>query len=140
MLSKAVVLLSTVALLLPMVFFTFASPPLLVLKHDTPQDARVIRTLFSVYYTMVAVVAGVGAAGHLLVGRMLVALAMSGVAALALGLWRWFIPRMDTLRGRMADGDTAAVARFRRLHVAGILLNLGQLGAVAWGVVLLAAP
>ena len=140
MLTKAVVLLSTIALLLPMVFFTFASPPLLVLKHDTPQDARVIRTLFNIYYTMVVIVAGAGAVGHALVGRTTVALAMAGMAAFVFAVRRWFIPRMDALRPTIADGDTSAISQFRRLHIAGILLNVAQLSAVAWGIGRLAAP
>lgn len=139
MLSKSIVLLSTIALLLPMVFFLFASPPLLVLKHDTPQDARVIRALFHIYYTLVMIVAGLGALGQALVGRTTHALAMAGVAVFVFGLRRWIIPRMDVLRGTIAQGDAAAVSRFRRLHIAGIVLNMAQLVAVVWGIAPMAA-
>lgn len=139
MLSKSIVLVSTVALLLPMVFFMFASPPLLILKHDTPQDARVIRTLFHIYYTLVLVVAGLGALGQAWVGRATHALAMAGVAAFVFALRRWIIPRMDVLRGTMAHGDAAARSAFRRLHVAGMLLNMAQLVVVVWGIAPLAA-
>jgi hypothetical protein len=139
MLSKAVVLLSLVALIFPMVFFTFASPPLLILKHDTPQDARFVRGLFNYYYSVVVVAARLGALGQLAVGRVAVGLAMGGVAAFVFAVRRWVVPRMDALRERIAGGDASAIPSFRRLHMAGILLNLVQVGVVAWGMAKLAA-
>ncbi|WP_382163489.1 hypothetical protein [Hydrogenophaga sp. ANAO-22] len=139
MLSKAVVLLSLVALIFPMVFFTFASPPLLILKHDTPQDARFVRGLFNYYYSVVVVAASLGALGQLAVGRVAVGLAMGGVAAFVFAVRRWVVPRMDALRERIAGGDASAIPSFRRLHMAGILLNLVQVGVVAWGMAKLAA-
>ncbi len=139
MLSKAIVLLSLVALIFPMVFFTFASPPLLILKHDTPQDARFVRGLFNHYYRVVVIAACLGAAGQVAVGRIAAGLAMVGVAAFVFTVRRWVVPRMDALRERIAGGDTAAIPSFRRLHIAGILLNLVQVGVVAWGMAKLAA-
>lgn len=139
MLSKAVVLLSLVALILPMVFFTFASPPLLILKHDTPQDARFVRGLFNYYYSVVMIAASVGAVGQMAVGRIAVGLAMGGVSAFVFAVRRWVVPRMDALRERIAGGDATAIPSFRRLHIAGILLNLVQVGVVAWGMAKLAA-
>lgn len=140
MLSKSIELLSLVMLLLPMVFFMLASPPLLVLKHDTPQDARFIRGLFNSYYTVVVVAAGFGALGRVVVGQTLVSLAMIGVAALVFSIRRWFIPRMDRLQAQIAAGDTAAIPQFRRLHIAGMLLNIVQLGVVTWVMAKLVAP
>lgn len=139
MLSKAVVLLSLVALIFPMVFFTFASPPLLILKHDTPQDARFVRGLFNHYYSVVMIAASIGALGQMAVGRIVVGLAMGGVAAFVFAVRRWVVPRMDALRERIAGGDATAIPSFRRLHIAGILLNLVQVGVVAWGMAKLAA-
>lgn len=138
MLSKAIVLLSLVALIFPMVFFTFASPPLLILKHDTPQDARFVRGLFHHYYTVVVIAASAGALGQMAVGRTVVGLAMGGVAAFVFAVRRWVVPRMDALQKRIADGDASAIPGFRRLHLAGILLNLVQVGVVAWGMAKLA--
>ena len=139
MLSKAIVLLSLVALIFPMVFFTFASPPLLILKHDTPQDARFVRGLFNYYYTVVVIAASVGAVGQMAVGRVAAGLAMGGVAAFVFAVRRWVVPRMDALRERIAGGDASAIPSFRRLHITGILLNLVQVGVVAWGMAKLAA-
>ena len=47
---------ATVALLCTMAFFMMGSLPLLILKHDTPRDARFIRGLFALYYAAVMVV------------------------------------------------------------------------------------
>jgi hypothetical protein len=114
-------------------FFMLASPPLLILKHDTPLDGRFIRGLFNVYYTAVITIALVGAAACALVGRGTVALAMGGLAAFVLAIRHWVISSMDLLRGAMAGGDAEAVPKFRRLHIAGMVLNVLQLGTVAWG-------
>jgi hypothetical protein len=65
-------------------------------------------------------------------GRPLFALGMACIAALAFSLRRWLIiPRMDALRGAALVTDTA-ILQFRRLHIAGMVLNVVQLAAVAW--------
>jgi hypothetical protein len=73
------------------------------------------------------------------VGRIAVGLAMGGVAAFVFAVRRWVVPRMDALRERISGGDATAIPSFRRLHIAGILLNLVQVGVVAWGMAKLAA-
>jgi len=45
---------------------------------------------------------------------------------------RWLLPRMDTLRATMHDDDIYLIRRFRKLHVAGIALNITQLVVVGW--------
>lgn len=66
-------------------------------------------------------------------------LAMGGVAAFVFTVRRWVVPRMDALRERIAGGDDSAIPSFQRLHMAGILLNLAQVGVVTWGMAKLAA-
>lgn len=135
MLPKLIAALSAVALLFPMLFFTFASPPLLILKHDTPQDARFVRGLFHHYYTVVTIAASAGALAQIAMGHFGPAVAMAGVAALAFSLYRWLIPRMDALREPINRGDAAAIAQFRRLHIMGMLINVVQVAVVAWGLI-----
>ena len=137
-LSKVFPLLSIVVLLFPMVVFMLASPPLLILKHDTPVDGRFIRGLFNVYYIIVITIATAGTAGWALMGRGVVAFAMGGLVVFVFGLRRWMISNMDKLRCAMTRGDFMAVPRFRRLHIAGMILNVVQLGTVAWGMTRLA--
>jgi hypothetical protein len=137
-LANAFPLLSIVVLLFPMGVFMLASPPLLILKHDTPVDGRFIRGLFNLYYLGVVTVAAVAAAGCALLGYRAVALAMAGLAVFVLVIRGWVISRMDTLRSEITRGESMAVRRFRRLHIAGMVINVIQLGTVAWGMTRLA--
>ena len=36
---------------------------------------------------------------------------------------------------RMASCDASAIARFRRLHITGMLINVVQVAVVAWGLI-----
>jgi len=137
-LSKAFPFLSIVVLLFPMGIFMLASPPLLILKHDTPLDGRFIRGLFNLYYVALMTIGFIAAAGCALIGQRVVALAMTVLVVFVFGLRRWMISNMDTLRGAMAGGDSSAVPRFRRLHIVGMILNVVQFGTVAWGLTRLA--
>jgi hypothetical protein len=40
---------------------------------------------------------------------------------------------MDTVRGTMSAEDSTAIAQFRRLHVAGMLLNVALLAVFCFG-------
>ena len=133
----AIALLGTVGLLISMGFFMLGSLPLLVLKHDTPLDARFIRGLFHYYYCAVMVTATVAALGYAYADRLVFLLGMCCVATLALLLHRVVVSRMDRVRETMTPTDGAAISRFRRLHVGGMLLNVIQLGTVAWGLTFL---
>ncbi len=128
-----VALISTVALLVWMGFFMMGSLPLLILKHDTPLDSRFIRGLFNVYYLALMPTATVGASSYALAGRPGIALALGCVAMLGFAARHWFVGRMDTLRSTMTADDAVAIARFRRLHVAGMLLNVLTLAACCIG-------
>jgi hypothetical protein len=123
---------STVALLCTMGFFMMGSLPLMILKHDTPLDARFIRGLFALYYAALTVIGSVAAASYALTGRPGFAAGMAGVAVLAVLLRRLIVGRMDALRATMTADDAPGIAGFRRLHVRGMLINVAQLGAVVW--------
>jgi hypothetical protein len=116
-----------------MIVFTFASPPLLVLKHDTPVDGGFVRSLFNLYYIVVMTLGAAGAAGCAYLGKYPQALAMIGVVVFVFLLRRWVLSKMDDLRDAITRGEPMAIRRFRRLHIGGTLFNVVQLGAVAWG-------
>ena len=133
MLPISVALICTVLLLISMGFFMLGSLPLLVLKHDTSLDALFIRGLFNVYYLAVMFVSSATALSYAWAQKPAIALGAAAYSALAFVLRRWImIPRMDTLRGTMQVTDRAAIAQFRLLHIAGMLLNAAQLGTAAW--------
>ena len=132
MLPMVISLIATVVLLVWMGFFMMGSLPLLVLKHDTPLDSRFIRGLFNVYYLAVTLTASAAALSYAWSGRPAFALGMACIASLAFALRRWIIiPRMDLLRHSIPETGSS-VYRFRRLHVAGMMLNVVQLATVAW--------
>jgi hypothetical protein len=111
---------------------------LLVLKHDTPLDSRFIRGLFNVYYVAVMLTASAAALSYAWSGKPVFSVGMAFIAGLAFALRRWIIiPRMDILRGSIPAADTS-ILQFRKLHIAGMMLNAAQLGTVAWSLTRLA--
>ncbi len=135
MLPKVLSLISTVLLLMSLWFFVLGTTPLLILKHDVPMDSRVIRQVFHYCYRLVTVTAAIAAVGNALAGRPVLALCLGLIALLAVVMHRWLLTHMDALRTTMHDGDTDAIRRFRKLHVAGIALNVAQLAVVGWTMV-----
>jgi hypothetical protein len=130
MLPTVAAFVTIVILLVWMGFFMLGSLPLMILKHDTPLDARFIRGLFDVYYKAVMVTAGAGALAHAVAHRPVIAVGMAGVALIAFFSRRGILSRMDELRDAMTATDTGRIRRFRSLHVWGMVLNLAQLLAI----------
>jgi len=128
-------LIFTVALLVTTAYFLMGSVPLLILKHDTPMDARFVRGFFNTYYLAAMLTASATAASYALAGRLAVAGGAAALALLAVILRRQVIPKMDSLRARIQVGETAAIAWFRRIHAAAILVNLAQLVLIVWSLI-----
>jgi hypothetical protein len=128
-----VALISAVVLLVWMGFFMMGSLPLLILKHDTPVDSRFIRGLFNVYYLAIMATATVGALSSAIAGRAAIALALSCVAGIGFAGRYWFVPRMDMVRSTITADHSYAIRQFRRLHIAGMLLNVVLLAAFCFG-------
>ena len=126
-------LISTALLLVWMGFFMMGSLPLLILKHDTPLDARFIRGLFRVYYTAILATGAVGALSSATAGRMVLAIVLGGVAAIGFAGRRWVIAYMDRVRNDISAEDLPAIRRFRRIHIGGMLLNVVLLAVVCFG-------
>jgi len=125
----------TVALLFVTAYFLLGGLPLLILKHDVPLDARFIRAFFRVYYKA-AFWAAVGAsASFALWGRFVLAIGAAAIAVLATLLQRHFLPVMEHLGARIEANEGGAVERFRRLHAAALLINLGLLVLLVWGTI-----
>ena len=130
MLTTLAPFITLVLLLVWMGFFMLGSLPLMILKHDTPTDARFIRGLFDVYYKAVMVVAGAGTVAHALAERPGTTALMAAITAIAFGSRRMILSRMDRLRLTMTGTDAAGIRRFRQLHGLGMALNVAQLLAV----------
>ncbi|MBL0085472.1 MAG: hypothetical protein IPP87_01395 [Ideonella sp.] len=125
-------LVFTVALLVTTAYFVMGSIPLLVLKHDTPLDARFVRGFFNTYYVAAFVSATATSISFALAGRAGLAAGAAVLALIALGLRQKVIPKMDSLGAEIQSNAMDAIPGFRRTHIAAILFNVVQLVAIVW--------
>jgi hypothetical protein len=122
----------TVALLVTTLYFILGSIPLLILKHDTPLDARFVRGFFNVYYRLAVFTAGATAASYALAGRPALAAGAAALAGLAVALRRKIIPKMEALGAGIESRQMDAIPGFRRTHVTAIAINIAQLVVIVW--------
>ncbi|MDH2341807.1 hypothetical protein [Bradyrhizobium sp. SSUT77] len=112
-----------IILLFPMGYFTLASPAFLLVKLDIKPVAQLLRGMFNAHFLVMRVAGIVGTAAFLLDGRLVAAIGVGLIAALAICGRRWFMPRMDDQLSASDAGDTEAPRRLRRLHWSGMLGN-----------------
>ncbi|MGJ7609897.1 MULTISPECIES: hypothetical protein [unclassified Variovorax] len=122
----------TVALLVTTAYFLMGSLPLLVLKHDTPLDARFVRGFFNLYYVTAFATATATAISFVCAGRPGIAAGAAALALVAVVLRKKIIPKMDTLGTQIQSNYMEAIPGFRRMHLTAILINLAQLVAIVW--------
>ena len=122
----------TVALLVTTLYFILGSIPLLILKHDTPLDARFVRAFFNIYYRCAVVTAGATAISYGLAGRPALSAGAAGLAVLAVLLRRKIIPKMEALGAQIQSEGMDAVPGFRKTHVTAIAINIAQLVVIVW--------
>ena len=132
--STYMALFFTVALLVTTAYFIMGGLPLLTLAHDTPLDGRFIRRFFEVYCTCALVSAAGATAGYALWGKGLFALGASTIALVVVMFRRFITPAMERLGTQIQASESTAIAHFRRLHAAALLINCIQLCALVWGV------
>mgnify|MGYP003583480053 CR=1 FL=1 len=127
----------TVALLVTTAYFIMGSVPLLILKHDTPLDARFVRAFFNVYYKAAFGTAAATAVSYALAHRFGIAIGAAVLAWVAVLLRRKILPRMDSLGAQIQSNDLNAIPGFRKTHLAAIAINIAQLAAIVWCLVVL---
>ena len=127
----------TVALLVTTAYFIMGSIPLLVLKHDTPLDARFVRGFFNIYYVAAVVTASGTSISYAFAGRPGLATGAAVLALLAAVLRKKVIPKMDALGEQIQSNYMDAIPGFRRTHITAILINIAQLAAIVWSLVAL---
>lgn len=128
-------LVFTVILLVITAYFLMGSVPLLVLKHDTPLDARFVRGFFDTYYLAATAAAGATALSYAFAGRFVLAAGGAALAASTVALRRMVMRKMDSLRSELEASGPGAVQAFRRTHALAILANLSQLVIIVWSLV-----
>lgn len=122
----------TVALLVTTAYFIMGSIPLLVLKHDTPLDARFVRGFFNIYDVAAFVTATATAISFAFAGRPGLAAGAAALAVIAVALRRKIIPKMDSLGAQIQSNCMDAIPGFRRTHITAIRINVAQLVAIVW--------
>lgn len=125
-------LVFTVVLLFTTAYFLLGGLPLLVLRHDSPIDARFVQGFFTVYYRAAFVAAAGAAVSYALGGRPWVALSAAGVVLVVATLRRRLIPAMVRLGQRIQSHDTGAVRAFRRVHAMALAVNAVLIALVVW--------
>ncbi len=125
----------TVVLLVVTTYFIMGSIPLLVLKHDTPLDARFVRSFFNVYYKLAVFAASATSISYVFAGHPALAIGAAGLALLALVLRKQIIPKMDALGAQIQSNFMDAIPGFRRTHMTAIAINIAQLVVIVWSLV-----
>ncbi|WFU75182.1 MULTISPECIES: hypothetical protein [unclassified Bradyrhizobium] len=130
MTPDAVAVAVMIILLFPMGYFTLASPAFLLVKLDIQPVAQLLRGMFNAHFLVMRVAGLIGAVALLLDGRLLAALGVGMLAALAIWGRPWFMRRMDDELSARDAGDAEAPRRLRRLHWSGMLGNAALLVAL----------
>ena len=125
----------TVALLVTTGYFILGSVPLLVLKHDTPLDARFVRGFFTIYYRAATITASAASLSYAVAGRFGFAGGAAALALVAVLLRKQVIPKMDALGAQIESSGSDAIRKFRRMHVTAILINMAQLAIIVTGLI-----
>ena len=131
-LAMIVALFFTLALLVTTAYFIMGSIPLLVLKHDTPLDARFVRGFFNIYYVAAVATASATSISFAFAGRLALASGAAALALLAAVLRKKVIPKMDALGAQIQSNYMDAIPGFRRTHITAIAINVLQLVAIVW--------
>ena len=135
--AMIIALVCTVALFVTTAYFIMGSIPLLVLKHDTPLDARFVRGFFNLYYRAAFATATATAISFAFAGRAGHAAGAAALALLSVVLRSKVIPKMDALGAQIQTDYMEAIPGFRRTHVTAIVINVAQLVAIVWSLVAL---
>lgn len=134
MTPDAVAVAVMVILLFPMGYFTLASPAFLLVRLDIQPVAQLLRGMFNAHFLVMRVAGIIGTVALLLDGRLLAALGVAMIAALAIWGRRWFMQRVDDQLSARDAGDADAPRRLRRLHWSGMLGNAVVLVALVAGI------
>jgi len=125
-----VALFAAIILLLPMVYLLLAAPAFLLVKLDIRPVAQLLRAMFNGYFLTLAVAGVIGTIAVVVDGRLLLAIGIGLITAVAVSSRRWFLEQMDAGLSDRDAGDADAARRLRRLHWGGMLSNAVQLAIV----------
>lgn len=117
-------LAAVIILMVPMLYFAFASLTFFLRPLADPIVGRMLRGLINTWLLAVAGLGALAVIAFMAAGQPRVAAGLSLLAACALAARFWAVPRIDAVLRAPGDGAAAAL---RRLQVAGIAYNLAEL-------------
>lgn len=123
-LAKIVSLISIILLIGWMLHLLLGSTPLLILKYDDPADQRLLRGFFAVHYQVLVIIAVIGGLGAFIAERRVLGTAFLAIALIGIVARHIVIGRLDRLRETHVTGAPVATPAFRRLHIAGLALDV----------------
>jgi hypothetical protein len=123
MTPDAVAVAVMIILLFPMSYFTLASPAFLLVRLDIQPVAQLLRGMFNAHFLVMRVAGVIGMVALLLEGRLMAAMGVGLIAAMAIWGRPWFMRRMDDQLSARDAGDSEAPRRLRRLHWSGMFGN-----------------
>lgn len=128
------VLLTTILLLFPLGYLFLACPAFLLVRLSIPKVPVLLRAMFRGYFWMLMVISPLATLAYLVAGKYGPALGVCVIAVSAVLAHRWFIRNFNAALDARDAGDVGAVARMRRLHVGGMLVNSAVLAVVILGI------
>ena len=106
---------------------------MLILKHDTPVDARFVRKFFEIYYAAAIVTCTGASLSYAASGRLVFSIGTATILLFALFLRRKVAVAMAGVEEQIQKDQSSAIAQFRRLHLAALSANAFQLVVLLWG-------
>jgi hypothetical protein len=128
------VLLTTILLLFPLGYLFLACPAFLLVRLSVPKIPVLLRAMFRGYFWMLMIISPLAMLAYIVAGKYGPALGVAVIAVAAGVAHRWFMHNFNSALEARDAGDAGAVARMRRLHVGGMLVNNGVLAVVILGI------
>jgi hypothetical protein len=134
MTPQSYVLLTTILLLFPLGYLFLACPAFLLVRLSVPKVPVLLRAMFRGYFWMLMIISPLAVLAYAVAEKYGPALGVCVIAALAYVAYPWFIRHFNMALEARDAGDITGVARMRRLHVGGMLVNCAVLATVILGI------
>lgn len=111
-----------------------ACPAFLLVRLSVPKVPVLLRAMFRGYFWMLMIISPLAVMAYLVAEKYGPALGVCVIAALAYAAHPWFMRHFNAALDARDAGDITGVARMRRLHVGGMLVNCAVLATVILGI------
>lgn len=122
-------LLFTALLLGSMIFYAAFMTPLVFRFLERPVAASFLRSVFPLYYQVMAILSVLAA---LPIWYRMEASVLAGMAVIFVLIKTFLLPVINRARDARDAGDEEGTKRFGRLHRLSVIINLAQMLTVLW--------